>query len=441
MKTMKNQTSLPLETESAKASGTPASPERRSILLGLGAAGSGALLAALPQQAAYAQTQANQPGAVTTLEDQQPYLGTYQAGVTTPRQAMGLIVSFNVLASNRGDLERLFRTLTARIAFLTQGGSPPVVDPKFPPPDSGLMGPVVAPDNLSITVGIGASLFDQRFGLGNKKPAQLTKMPQFPNDALDEELCHGDLMVQICSNTIDSNIHALRDIVKNTPDLLMVRWKQEGFVPPPRAAGETRSAPRNLLGFKDGTANPDHDNLVEMKRLVWVQPDSAEPVWAVNGTYGVVRIIRNFAERWDRTPLQEQQNIIGRDKPTGAPLTMKAEADIPVYSDDPEGKRTPLDAHIRLANPRTPESLKNRILRRPFNYSNGVSKSGQLEMGLLFICFQSDLAAGFAHVQERLNGEPLEEYIKPIGGGYFYILPGIPDETAFLGQSLLAETA
>src|SRR6202012_4413756 len=118
--------------------------------------------------------------------------------------------------------------------------------------------------------------------------------------------CHGDLLLQICSNTADTNIHALRDIVKNTPDLLMVRWKQEGFVPPPRAVGERQASPRNMLGFKDGTANPRHDDLDEMKRVVWVQPGSGEPDWAVNGTYVVVRIIRNFVERWDRTPLQEQ---------------------------------------------------------------------------------------------------------------------------------------
>lgn len=425
----------------------PRSPGRRSMLLGLGAASGGALLAALPGRQALAQEAGQQEarqhdaGASGHLSDRVDYLGDHQAGITTDRPPMGLVVSFNVLASTRADLERLLRLLTERIAFLTQGGTPPVIDPKFPPPDSGLMGPTVAPDNLTITVGVGASLFDHRFGLADKKPAQLVKMPSFSNDALSADLCHGDLMVQICSNTADSNLHALRDIVKNTPDLLMLRWKQEGFVPPPRAVGETQSAPRNLLGFKDGTANPDHNDKAEMDRLVWVQAGSHEPAWATGGSYGVVRIIRNFVERWDRTPLGEQEAIMGRHKPNGAPLGMKAEADIPVYADDPEGKRTPLDSHIRLANPRTADSRKNLILRRPFNYSNGISKSGQLDMGLLFICFQSDLEAGFATVQQRLNGEPLEEYIKPVGGGYFFILPGIPDKTAFLGQSLLAATA
>ncbi len=129
---------------------------------------------------------------------------------------------------------------------------------------------------------------------------------------------------------------------------------------------------------------------------------------------------------------------MGRHKDSGAPLDGgRSEHDVPDYARDPEGKRTPMDAHIRLANPRTPASVANLILRRPFNYSNGVTRSGQLEMGLLFICYQADLEQGFLTVQRRLDGEPLEEYIKPIGGGFFFTLPGVVDAHDWLGSGLL----
>ena len=146
-----------------------------------------------------------------------------------------------------------------------------------------------------------------------------------------------------------------------------------------------------------------------------------------------------FVEQWDRTPLGEQQRIIGRDKSSGAPLGAlgATEHDPPDFAADPKGFATPLDAHIRLANPRRPETEANLILRRPFNFSNGVSKSGQLEDGLLFVAYQADLEKGFISVQNRLNGEPLEEYIKPFGGGYFFVLPGAHDEKDYLGRGLM----
>jgi deferrochelatase/peroxidase EfeB len=174
-----------------------------------------------------------------------------------------------------------------------------------------------------------------------------------------------------------------------------------------------------------------------MDALVWIRPGSGEPDWAVNGSYMVVRIIRNFVERWDRAPLREQEAIMGREKASGAPIGGRREYDEPVFADDPEGKRTKLDAHIRLANPRRPETESSRMLRRPFNYSNGVTRSGQLDMGLLFIAFQQDLERGFIAVQKRLDGEPLEEYIKPVGGGYFFALPGVPDAATYLGAGLI----
>ncbi|KAF1022279.1 MAG: Deferrochelatase/peroxidase EfeB [Paracidovorax wautersii] len=417
---------------------------RRGLLQGWGAAA-----AALSTGAAVASTTAA-PGQVTdaplttSAEQRHDYLGAHQAGIVTPRPAAGMIASFDVLAANRAELERLLRTLTERIAFLTQGGALPVLDPRLPPAGSGILGPQVTPDALTITVSVGDSLFDERFGLAAAKPRHLQRMQRHPNDALDAALCHGDLSIQFCTNTPDTNIHALRDLIKNLPDLLVLRWKQEGSVPPIAAhAGQAPESARNFLGFRDGSANPDSSDAKMMDDVVWVTPTRGEPAWAAGGSYQAVRLIRNFVERWDRTPLREQEAIMGRKKGNGAPLD-QPEADehhVPLFFNDPEGKQTPLDAHIRLANPRTPGSEANLILRRPFNYSNGVTKSGQLDMGLLFICYQADLEAGFITVQKRLDGEPLEEYIKPVGGGFFFTLPGITDPSDFFGRTLLQATA
>ncbi|WP_339532431.1 iron uptake transporter deferrochelatase/peroxidase subunit [Pseudomonas mucidolens] len=417
--------------------------QRRRVLLGMAATGAALAGSSLscPAMAATAAQVTTAPSSDKT-RDHHAFHGKHQSGIVTPRPACGMLVAFDVLASDREGLERLFRTLNARIGFLMTGGAVPQVDPKLPPTDSGILGPVVTPDNLTITVSVGDSLFDERFGLASAKPKRLSRMVGFPNDALEPAQCHGDLSLQFCANTPDTNIHALRDIVKNLPDLLLVRWKQEGSVPPqaPARPGTPAQSARNFLGFRDGSANPDSNDNRTMEQIVWVQPASDEPAWAANGSYQAVRIIRNFVERWDRTPLQEQESIIGRIKASGAPMDGQQETQVPDYSKDPQGKLTKLDAHIRLANPRTPQTQANLILRRPFNYSNGVNKNGQLDMGLLFICYQADLEKGFISVQTRLNGEPLEEYLKPVGGGYFFTLPGVTGPQDFVGRTLLAAT-
>ena len=401
---------------------------RRDLLIGMTAAGGLAALTTLGYRSL-------QKSEADTTEMRVPFWGEHQSGIVNPAPAAALMVAFDITAQSKADLVRLFQTLTQRADFLMAGGTPKPLDAKFPPNDSGVLGTQVFPDNLTMTVAVGSSLFDQRFGLQALKPRHLMEMPNYPNDQLNPDWCHGDILLQFCSNTAETNIHALRDIIKHLPDLLTIRWKMEGFLPPHTLKKLGKDTVRNLLGFKDGTANLKVDDTKLIDRLIWLKPNSQEPAWATGGTYQVVRLIRNLVERWDRTPLKEQEQIIGREKGSGAPLGMHHEHDLPDYTHDPKGKNIPLDAHIRLANPR--QSELGLILRRGFNYSEGVDQSGHLNMGLLFVCFQADLERGFITVQNRLKGEPLEEYIKPIGGGFFFALPGVTAKGQYLGQSLL----
>lgn len=419
-------------------SGVP-QPARRQLLKTLGALG-GAFAVTGGCPVAHAAKTETSPGTLPpdARMEKQPFYGSHQAGILTPQQASMMLVAFDVLAADKADLERLFRLLTARFDFLTTGGAAPETpNPRMPPMDSGILGAEIFPDNLTITLSAGVSLFDERFGLKAQMPKKLQKMARFPNDSLDASLCHGDLLLQICANTADTVIHALRDIIKHTPDLLSVRWKREGFISNHAARSRGKETPINLLGFKDGTANPDSSNTGLMDDVVWVTKEQDEPAWSLGGSYQAIRIIQFHVESWDRTPLKEQQTIFGREKHSGAPLGMKDEHDEPDYAADPDGNVIALDAHIRLANPRTKETQSNLMMRRGYSYSLGVSKSGQLDMGLLFVCYQHDLEEGFLAVQKRLNGEALEEYVKPLGGGYFFVLPGAPDKRHYLGQGLI----
>ena len=77
-----------------------------------------------------------------------------------------------------------------------------------------------------------------------------------------------------------------------------------------------------------------------------------------------------------------------------------------------------------MATPRTPETAGSRILRRGFNFSRGFDAAGRLDQGLAFVSYQKSLTRGFLAVQARLKGEPLEEYILPVGAGSSSPSPG-----------------
>jgi deferrochelatase/peroxidase EfeB len=391
---------------------------RRSFITGLTAATGTALGAGLLAGSAPAATPRDSAVAASGGAEDAPFHGTHQAGILTPAQPYATFAAFDVTAANAGQLREVFQTLTARARLLTTGGATPYLGTGVLPADNGILGPVVPADGLSITVSVGASLFDQRFGLAGKKPVRLAPMPVFPHDALDPAWCHGDVMLQICANSIDTIHHTLRDIARHTHGGIQPRYRINGFVSAPRPSG----TPRNLMGFKDGIANP---TAADASKLIWTTPSVGEPAWAVGGSYQVVRLIRMLTEFWDRISLDEQEKIFGRKRDTGAPLDGVDELDTPNYPQDPAGRLIPLDAHIRLANPHTPDTDSHRILRRGYNYDRGVELNGNLDAGLIFCCYQQDIRRQFENIQARLTDDPLNDYIQPFGGGYFFALPGV----------------
>jgi deferrochelatase/peroxidase EfeB len=412
-------------------------PGRRSFLRGIAGGVAGGVVAG--GAAGYAVRGSSPPPALAadpaSLDGRLPavpFHGKYQAGIVPPPQRQTAVISFDATADSKPELTDLFQTITSRARFLTTGGTPPPVGIDGPPSDSGVLGPTVVPDGLTVTFGVGSTLFDDRYGLASQLPARLTPMRPFPNDNLDPAQTGGDLILQLSAGNADAVVHALRDIARHTRGGMQINWRIDGFGSPARPAG---TVPRNLMGFMDGIANPP---LSEAGKLLWIQPGTAgEPAWTAHGSYFVVRLIRMFVEFLDRVDVFEQQQMIGRDRVTGCPLDANSIFAAPDFGADPTGAVIPLNAHIRLANPRSPQTASSRILRRAYNYDRGIDQVGDLDQGLVFTCFQQDVKRQFEAVQTRLIGEPLVDYISPFGGGYFLALPGVRDPADWYGRALL----
>jgi deferrochelatase/peroxidase EfeB len=383
---------------------------RRGLLAGTAAAAVGAGIAAKPGRAADAP-----------VASRFPFDGPRQSGIVTPVTPQATFAALDVIAPSASALASGLEALSSRARSLTQGSKLFDLEYDEPPSDSGTLGPVIPSDGLTVTIGFGHSLFDDRFGLA--APAGLSRMPAFPDDVLDPARTHGDVVVQIAANHRDTVVHALRELLRPVRDAFALRWLIDGFQSVPRG-----TSPRNLFGFPDGTANPKgalRDELV-------FHPDGS--------TFMVVRTIRMQVEFWDRVGLREQEQMIGRRRGSGAPLGGTREFQDPRYDDDPQGERIPLDAHIRLANPRTPATERQRVLRRGYNYQRGFDAAGQLDQGLVFVAFNRDVERQFATIQRRLAGEPMTDYITPVGGGYFHVPPGARGPGDYVGSGLFRLT-
>ncbi|NAZ78355.1 Dyp-type peroxidase, partial [Kineococcus sp. T13] len=296
-----------------------------------------------------------------------------------------------------------------------------------PPQDTGEAHELPAA-NLTVTLGYGPSLFDGRFGLAERRPAALVDLPPLPGEQLDPGRTGGDLCLQACADDPQVAFHAVRNLVRIGRGVVAVRWMQLGFGRTATTAA-AQPTPRNLMGFKDGTANLRAEDTAELDRFVWVGGEGAPAVdqeWLRGGTYLVARRVRMLVEAWDRATLGEQERVIGRAKESGAPLTGTRESDpLDLEAVGPDGAPViDVAAHVRLAAPAS--NGGQRLLRRGYSYTDGLDPvTGQLDAGLFFICFGNDPENQFVALQRRLGAhDALTEYLKHTGSGIFACPPG-----------------
>lgn len=419
------------------------SSTRRSVLLGgAGAAVAGA--AAGVGWAAHAASDgaAGSPAAAADT-GVVPFRGARQAGITTAAQDRLHFVALDVITDDADELRDLLTRWTRAAermsagAEATPGGA--VGGGQWKVPEDTGEALDLAPGHLTVTIGYGPSLFDDRFGLADRRPAALVDLPAFVGDDLDPARSGGDLCIQACADDPQVAVHAVRNLVRMGFGVVSVRWSQLGFG---RTSSTTQAqkTPRNLFGFKDGTANIKAEDTAALDEHVWVAPaDVTGPAsWLAGGSYLVARRIRMHIEVWDRSPLADQEQTIGRGKKEGAPLGLEKEFDEPDFAVAglDGGPAIPVDSHVRLAHPSNLGGV--RILRRGYNFTDGSDGQGHLDAGLFFLAFVRDPGRQFVPMQRALaRSDVLNEYIEHTGSAVFACPPGLA-EGADWGTQLFA---
>lgn len=372
-----------------------------------------------------------------------PFYGDHQAGITTPAQDRLHFAAFDIDEISRDELVGLLQDWTLAAARMSQGGSAgdfaPDAGPYEAPPEDTGEAMDLGPTGLTITFGFGPTLFTaadgaDRFGLAAKRPRALVELPKFSGDMLEDRISGGDLCIQACADDPQVAVHAIRNLSRIAFGRASLRYSQLGF-------GRTSSTstaqvtPRNLFGFKDGTANVKAEDPAAVDEHVWVS-DGDDQAWMAGGSYLVSRKVRMNIEPWDRTRLSEQERSIGRTKGAGAALSGGDEFTAPDFAMPGSGGEPIIaeQSHVRLAHPDTNGGA--RMLRRGYNFVDGNDDLGRLDAGLFFICFQRDPERSFIPVQTRLAGSDiLNEYIRHVGSAIFAV-PGGVAEGDYVGSRL-----
>jgi deferrochelatase/peroxidase EfeB len=373
------------------------------------------------------------------------FRGEHQAGITTPAQDRLHFAAFDVVTDSREELVALLEAWTAAAERLVQGLPAGPVGPtegadNLPPDDTGEAIGLPA-SGLTLTFGFGPSLFTDsdgrdRFGIADRRPQALEALPHFPADNLDPAISYGDLCVQACADDPQVAVHAIRNLARIGFGTVSVRWSQLGFGRT-STTSTSQSTPRNLFGFKDGTANVKAEESAALEEHVWVQAEDDPHDWLAGGSYLVARRIGMTIEVWDRQPLRDQEEFVGRTKDSGAPLSGGEEFSEPDF-DLPgrDGPIIPADAHVRIVHPDAHGGA--RMLRRGYNFVDGSNSIGGLDAGLFFIAFVRDPRTGFIPVQNAMaKNDVLMEYLKFTSSAIFAVPPG-PGAGEYVGQALFA---
>jgi deferrochelatase/peroxidase EfeB len=394
------------------------------------------------------------------------------AGILNRPPAHALVAALSLTVTDpaavRGGLDRLREVQRRELrSDLDELGT----DKSVPPAETGELGFADGYDRafLTITVGFGKRVFELLGLPAEQHPQDLVEIPWNALGDQPQVPANGDVLVQVCSDSLYINEHTLRRIQEELSDVLTLTWVVQGDQRYNSRQGRvSRTEGRALIGFLDGTSNLDPNRSDDDANLVFIDPGhvgeypalpavggpnpyggtqgptfpadlrpppASEPDWTKHGTYCTVRASVIDTGRWDRESLETQESTVGRFKFSGASLDLTDDPhqldDEPAFASNPADERVAVHAHVRKANPRTAQDLPRRIFRRGYPLIDSTVQ--ELQRGLVFICFGRTISTQFEFITRAWTTnpdfprpgagvDPLRAYEQVLCGGYFFVL-------------------
>jgi porphyrinogen peroxidase len=227
---------------------------------------------------------------------------------------------------------------------------------------------------LTCVVGIGSALWDRLFDA--PRPAELHPFPGFVGARHTAVATSGDLLFHIRAHRLDLCFELAERLMSRLRDYCHVVDEVHGF----RSFDE-----RDLLGFVDGTENPEGNASVEAVTIGDEDPEFA------GGSYVIIQRYLHDLVAWDAQPVSEQELIIGRTKLDDIEL-----------ADDVK----PSDSHVALNTIVDDDGEERQIMR--FNMPFG--KVGVGEFGTYFIGYASTPAVIEQMLSNMFIGNPPGNY-------------------------------
>jgi porphyrinogen peroxidase len=244
---------------------------------------------------------------------------------------------------------------------------------------------------LTCVVGVGAEAWERLFGA--PRPAALHPFPGFTGGRHSAPATPGDLLFHIRAHRLDLCFELAHELMKRLGGSAEVVDEVHGF----RSFDE-----RDLLGFVDGTENPEGEAAPAAVLVGDEDPEFA------GGSYAIIQKYVHDLGTWDALPVEAQERVIGRTKLNDIELPDEVK---------------PVDSHVALNTIVDEDGTQHQIMR--FNMPFG--KVGTGEFGTYFIGYASDPGLIEQMLTNMFIGRPPGNYDRildfstAVTGNLFYI--------------------